>query len=87
MVLNENEEWWHEYMTRIARSDYAPCADETDVIKIIVEADRRAEIRVWELAKELAKGIGIVYRNGEADIDDSLWTRAVDTKLKALKSY
>lgn len=42
MRIKEEIEWWHKHMTRIARSDYAPCADANDVREIIAESRRRA---------------------------------------------
>lgn len=40
--------WYYEHLTRIAKSDYALCADEKDVKEIIVEASR-LEREYWLL--------------------------------------
>ena len=68
--LNEvdwKEVWYGEYMTRIAKSDHAPCADIDGVLKIIAETERRT----WEAAKKKIESSQIsICRSGELHWDD-----------------
>jgi hypothetical protein len=45
-------EWWYEHMTRIAKSDYAACADADDVRKIVTEAERRGYEKAMKEVRE-----------------------------------
>ena len=46
--------WWLDHLTRIAKSDYAPCADAGDVVKIISEANARRDAQ-WREGLEKMK--------------------------------
>ena len=84
--LNEvdwDKVWYGEFMTRLAHSDYAPCADIDGVLEIVAEAERRT----WESAKALVEEFTPGHITREYRDTDSMRDgicNEIDTKLSSL---
>ena len=82
--LNEvdwDKVWYGEFMTRLAHSDFEPCADIDGVLKIVAEAERRT----WEAAADLvhAHDPSIRRKTSPAYWGNTLMT-AINAKLSSL---
>lgn len=82
--VNWDEHWYGEHMTRLARSNFAPCADLEGVLKIIAEATRRGEVKAWEEAANLIDSHSN-FTDGGVDVHYSPLSEAIDAKLAELK--
>lgn len=52
LAQTDKPEWWElGYMSRIAKSDYAPCADHEDIRRIVAEAERRMIEKIEGIVK------------------------------------
>lgn len=86
----QQEKWWGKYLTRLAASNYVPCADAIDVQTILQEHTKRI-IKEIEGMKVIGHALVDIKKDEvgwvriELNNTDRAWNAALDAVINHLK--